>query len=401
MTEFPHLSDIVVSTPSKIVLLVIDGLGGMPHPETGRSELETARIPNLDALAKKSVCGLLDPVLPGITPGSGPGHLALFGYDPVEDLVGRGVLETLGIDIELRAGDLAARGNFCTVDPQGLITDRRAGRIPTQESAHLCKALNAIKLPGVEVFVHPVQDYRFALVLRGPGLNEAVSETDPQRVGEPPLPARPLVSEAASTAGLINSFIASARKLLSGREYANMVTLRGFSQLQDLPSMGQLYKLKPAAIAYYPMYRGLARTVGMTVLPTGPSLKDAAATLADHVNDFDFFYVHYKAADSAGEDGDFARKVRALEEADAAIPDLLALKPDVFAVTGDHSTPAVMVGHSWHPVPVALYTQGRPGDWVEAFSERACSQGSLGRMPSRHLMLLLLANAMKLIKFGA
>ncbi len=400
--ELPDLSEIVSSTPSKIVLLVIDGLGGMPHPDTGKSELETAHLPNLNALAKKSACGLLDPVLPGITPGSGPGHLALFGYNPVKDLVGRGVLEAVGVDVEVLPGEVAARGNFCTVDSRGLITDRRAGRIPTEESSVLCALLNSkVKVPGIQTFVYPVRDHRFAVIFRGEGLSERITETDPQRVGVAPLEVRPLAPEAARTAKLVNQFIAAAGKALTGRAYANMITLRGFSERPKLAPLSQSYKLKPAAIAIYPMYRGLARLAGMEVLPPVSSFSQEIDTLGKYFGEYDFFFLHYKNADAAGEDGDFARKVKALEDVDAHIPRILALESDVFVVTGDHSTPSVMASHSWHPVPVMIYTKGKPGDWVESFSERACAQGSLGRMPARYLMLLMLASAMKLTKFGA
>ena len=400
MIDLEQLRDCYVTTPSKIVMLVVDGLGGMAHPRTGLSELETARIPNLDALARQSACGLTTPVLPGITPGSGPGHLALFGYDPLKHMIGRGALEALGIDVELRPGDVAARGNFCTVDGDGLLVDRRAGRIPTNESAPLCERLAQIELDGVQLDVFPVQDYRFVLRLRGDSLSELVSETDPQVTGVAPLPVQPLSSEAVETAQVVNRFLEQAKQLLAEEERANMVMLRGFAKLPDLPAMGKVYHLDPVAIAAYPMYRGLATVAGMEVIPTGHTFADEVETLQRHFNDHDFFFIHYKPADAAGEDGDFDAKVQRLEELDPFIPQIKDLEPDVFLVAGDHATPAVLAAHSWHPVPFMLNSKLTTGEGIDAFNERTCAMGSIGRIQATQVMLLALAHAGKLNKFG-
>ena len=400
MIDFPYIRDICRPTPSKLVLLVVDGLGGVPHPDTGKSELETARLPNLDALARQSACGVTTPVLPGITPGSGPGHMALFGYDPVKYLMGRGVLEALGIDVVLAEGDVAARGNFCTVDSQGLLVDRRADRIPTEKSAPLVELLDRIEVPGVRLSVYPVRDYRFVLVLRGEGLGDQIGETDPQEVGVSPLQARAVSEDSAKAANAVNAFVAAAHELLSGRSTANMVLLRGFSRLPHLPSFGGTYRLNPAAVAAYPMYRGLAKLVGMTVLPTGQSFDDELDTLEQRFADHDFFFLHYKPADASGEDGDFDAKVASLEELDARIPRLLDLGPDALVVAGDHSTPAVMGAHSWHPVPLLVHSPLTKGEGVGGFSERGCAGGSLGRIPATSVMMIALAQAGKLIKFG-
>ena len=301
MIDLEQLRDCYVSTPSKIVLLVVDGLGGLARPETGRSELETANLPNLDAMAQESACGLTTPVLPGVAPGSGPGHLALFGYDPLKYIIGRGALEALGIEAELLPGDVAARGNFCTVDGRGSLVDRRAGRIPTELSAPLCRRLDGIELDGVAVDVFPVQDYRFVLRLRGEGLSERVSETDLQITGVPALEVKPLEPAAKKTAQLVNQFVDQARQLLSEEERGNMVLLRGWAQLPSLPPMGEVYRLNPAAIAAYPMYRGLATVADMKIIPTGMSFSDEVETLRAHYDDHDFFFIHYKPADTAGE----------------------------------------------------------------------------------------------------
>jgi 2,3-bisphosphoglycerate-independent phosphoglycerate mutase len=395
------LAPLVVSSTTKIVLLSLDGLGGLPRPETGRSELETARIPNLNALAAEAACGLLRHVAPGITPGSGPGHLGLFGYDPVKYQVGRGVLEALGIEFGLRAGDVAARGNFCTVDREGRITDRRAGRIATEVCVRLVERLRTIALPGVQVFVEPVKEHRFVLVLRGDGLSGRLSETDPQVLGKPPLAVKPLEPGAARTADLVNRFADEARRLLAGEPAANMVLLRGFDLLPDLPRFPEVFQLRAAAIAAYPMYRGLAKLVGMDVLKTGTTFADEIATLREHRDAYDFFFVHYKDTDKAGEDGDFDAKVAALERFDAALPDIRALAPDVLVVTGDHATPSILAAHGWQPVPVLVRSAYSGADPVTTFDERACAGGTLGLLPAHHLMPIVMANALRLTKFGA
>lgn len=401
MGNLDLIKSIAKSTPSKIVLLVMDGLGGLPRPEDGKTELELAKTPNLDSLAAKGVCGLIDPIAPGITPGSGPAHLSLFGYDPLGCNIGRGVLEALGVDFDLKENDLAARGNFCTLDEKGLITDRRAGRIPSEQSSELCHRLNQIRLDGVELFVLPVKDHRFAVVFRGDGLSDELTESDPQQTGLPPEPVRALSPGADRAAGIANEFIGKARAMLSGLKPANMIVLRGFSKYPHLPTMTEIYRLKPAAIATYPMYRGLAKLVGIEVLAAGTTAEDEVATLERHYADFDFFYLHIKATDAAGEDGDFERKVLAIEALDALIPRVTALKPEVIVVTGDHSTPALLKGHSWHPVPLLLYSRWCRTDSVAEFSERACLAGGLGRFPATDIMPLAMAHALKLEKYGA
>ena len=400
MIDLAELRDCYINTPSKIVLLVVDGLGGLAHPDTGLSELETARLPHLDAMAQESACGLTTPVLPGVAPGSGPGHLALFGYDPLKHIIGRGALEALGIDVELRPGDVAARGNFCTVDAQGLLTDRRAGRIPTELSAPICARIDRIELEGVQVDVFPVQDYRFVLRLRGAGLSAAVAETDPQQTGVPALSARALNAGAEHTAGLVNQFVRQAAQLMAEEDRANMLLLRGFAQMPSLPPMGEVYRMNPAAIAAYPMYRGLATVAGMQVIPTGRHFADEVDTLRRNFAAHDFFFIHYKPADAAGEDGDFDAKVRCLEELDPLIPAIRELAPDVFMVAGDHSTPAITAGHSWHPVPFMLNSRLTRGEGMPAFSERTCRQGPLGSIPATSIMALGMSHAGKMAKYG-
>jgi 2,3-bisphosphoglycerate-independent phosphoglycerate mutase len=399
--DLEGLRALAVPGTTKIVLCSLDGLGGLPRPETGKSELETARIPNLHALAARSACGLIRHVGPGVTPGSGPGHLGLFGYDPLRYPVGRGVLEALGIDFELRPGDLAARGNFCTVDAAGRITDRRAGRISTEVCVALCERLRRIVLPGVEVIVEPVKEHRFVLVLRGAGLAGPLTETDPQATGQPPLRAEALAPAAERTAAIVNQFVDAARPLLADARPANMILLRGFDQRPDMPRFPEIFGVKAAAIAAYPMYRGLARLVGMEVLKTGSTFADEVATLREHWAGYDFFFLHYKDTDKAGEDGDFDAKVAALERWDALLPEITALKPDVLVVSGDHATPAVLAGHGWQPVPALLASAYCGADPVTRFTERDCLAGSLGLAPAHHLMPLVMANALRFTKYGA
>ena len=388
---------------TKIVLLVMDGVGGIPNNEHGETELEAAFTPHLDKLAEESMCGLQIPVGNGITPGSGPGHLGVFGYDPLHYQVGRGVLAAGGINFELQDGDVAARGNFCSIDEQGKVTDRRAGRISTELNEKLCTLLQEkVDIPGVDVFVKTVKEHRFLLVLRGKDLSGELYDTDPQEVGEKPFSARVKKDEAKFTAELIDSFLNQAKEILQDEHPANMVLLRGFSQKPQWPSMKECFKLNSAAIAGYPMYRGVAKLIGMDVLKTGETIADEFETLKRQWDDYDFFYVHIKKTDSYGEDGNFDAKKQVIEEVDRFIPQLRELEPDVIMVTGDHSTPSKLSYHSWHPVPVLIWSKFCRPDDVKYFNESACVTGGLGpRIRSEDLLPIVLANAKRLEKFGA
>lgn len=401
MIDLEILKDLSVSSPAKIVLFVFDGLGGIPHRETGKTELETAITPNLDRLAAGGICGLTDPVSPGITPGSGPGHLSLFGYDPVRYLVGRGVLEAMGMDFHLKDGDIAARCNYCTVDESGVITDRRAGRIPSERNIELCEKLRQIKLDGIEITILPGREHRFAVVFRGGDLGGEVNDTDPQKTGMMPKEAQAQTPDAKKLADIVNEFAGQSKVILKDCTPANMVLFRGISQRPRLPDMGDVFKLKPAAIATYPMYRGMAKLVGMEILNTGTTYEDELNTLASNWDNHDFFYVHIKHTDSFGEDGNFEGKVQVIEEVDALLPKLIDLKPEVLVITGDHSTPAMLKGHSWHPVPILIHAENCRKDNATEFSENACLTGGLGRIYAVDIMPLAMANALKLDKFGA
>jgi 2,3-bisphosphoglycerate-independent phosphoglycerate mutase len=386
---------------SKIVLLVADGLGGLPMAPGGKTELETARTPNLDGLLREGICGLSTPVLPGITPGSGPGHLGLFGYDPLQYRIGRGILEALGINFPVGPRDVAARGNFCTVDAQGLITDRRAGRPTTDRCKEMCLKLRQIRIAGVELFVEPVREHRFVVVFRGDDLGDALNDTDPQATGQKPLLARGEGAGAERTAAAANHFAAEAARVLQGEAPTNMVTLRGFARFPQIESFKEVYGLRAAALAVYPMYRGLARLVGMQVVECGLTLNDQVETLKKVWADHDFFFVHYKYTDSTGEDGNFPGKVEMIERLDAVIPQVRGLDPDVLIVTGDHSTPSKLRSHSWHSVPTILWSQRCRPDGVVEFGESFCLRGGLGHIQAMYLMPLAMAHAGRLGKYGA
>lgn len=388
------------TTDTKIVLLVMDGVGGLPVD--GRTELETARKPNLDALAARGVCGLSDPVFMGITPGSGPAHLALFGYDPLRYQLGRGILEALGSGVEVGRNDLVARGNFATLK-DGLVVDRRAGRIPTEENVRLCERLNA-GLPrreGVAIRVFPGKEHRFVARFTAEGLSDALADADPQKDGQPPVPTSPIAPDAAKASGIVNRFLDDVATALANEPTANAALLRGFSKFPSIPTMPELFKVRPAAIANYPMYKGLARLLGMEVMDVEGGTAGLFDSLEKSYAGHDFFYIHYKKTDSAGEDGNFAAKVAAIEELDAYIPRLLALRPDVLVVTSDHSTPSLLKGHSWHPNPFLLVSATAGVDDARVFTERACAGGLLGRFRSLYAMPLMLAHALKLKKYGA
>jgi 2,3-bisphosphoglycerate-independent phosphoglycerate mutase len=400
--DFELIRALVKPADTKMVLLVMDGLGGLAVNPQDYTELEKAETPNLDDLAKEGICGLHQPIGPGITPGSGPSHLALFGYDPIRFQLGRGVLEALGINFDLKESDVVARGNFCTVDKHGKVIDRRAGRISTEKNIMLCEKLREIDLPTVDIFVETVKEYRFLMVLRGENLYGDLADTDPQITGLTPLPPKPLSSQAEGTAEIVNQFINRAGEILAEDPLANMVLMRGFSKKPSWPLFPAIFGVKAAAIAAYPMYRGVSRLVGMDILETGETLDDEIETLERHWNEYDFFYFHIKKTDSAGEDGDYNRKVTIIEEVDSAIPRIMKLNPNVVVVTGDHSTPAVMKSHSWHPIPVLLWSKYCRNDMVNRFGERACLAGGLGsRFPTMDLMPLIMANAGRLNKFGA
>jgi len=401
VNQLDLVRELAEKAETKIVMLVADGLGGLPLEPGGKTELETAATPNLDRLAARGTSGSSIPVLPGITPGSGPGHLGLFGYDPLEFKIGRGALEATGIGFELGPHDVAARGNFCTLDSAGLIADRRAGRIASEESFKVVERLQAVRIPGVETFVKAVKEHRFVVVFRGPGLDGAVADTDPQAVGVAPLDPQPLSPAAGRTAEVAMEFVRQAREILASEPKANGMVLRGFAAKPALPSYQELYGLRAAAIAVYPMYKGLARLAGMTLVGQAQSLEEQIDELARHWNDYDFFFLHFKYTDSTGEDGNFAEKVRRIEELDKAVPRIEKLGPDVLVVTGDHSTPSRLKSHSWHPVPTLLVADTCRPDGLAAFSERDCLRGGFGIVPAKHLMLLAMAHAGRFGKFGA
>lgn len=399
-----EIEPLVQESSTKILLIVLDGLGGFADAEHG-TELEEANTPNLDALVAAGIGGLVEPVGPGITPGSGPGHLGLFGYDPERFELGRGALSAAGLDFALRPGDVAARANFCTLDPAGLIVDRRAGRIPDPEAtAVVAKLESAVAIDGVEVFFRHEREHRVLVVLRADGLDPNITDTDPQHVGVAPLAPQasdPANTAAQHTAKLFAELDAQVRTVLGDEPKANGLLMRGFDTTRPIPSMQERFGLRSAAVAIYPMYRGIARLLGMDVLGRPADLDAQIELMRENWSEYDYFFLHHKYTDSAGEDGDRARKIAAIETLDAAVPAMRALGPDVIAVSGDHATPSQMAAHSWHPVPTLLWSQRSGRDNVDRFGERWCARGMLGMRPTKDLMAIMLANAGRLAKYGA
>jgi 2,3-bisphosphoglycerate-independent phosphoglycerate mutase len=396
------LLELITKNDKKIVLLVLDGVGGLPMEKGGKTELETADKPNLDKLVKQSECGLHIPIDYGITPGSAPGHLALFGYDPLLYPIGRGVVAAMGIGFPMQPGDVAARLNFATSDENGNIIDRRAGRIATEVCSELCKLLSSkISIPQVEVFVKPVKDYRGVVIFRGKNLSDHVKDTDTQAVGVKPLDPEATSEKGKNTAAIAKDFIIQALKLLKDKKPTNAILLRGFAELPHIPSMSSLYKLKPLALAVYPDYKGVSRLVGMDICEELKDLKDQVKELQKNWKDYDFFFIHHKYSDSKGEDGDFKAKVAEIEKVDGIIQDIVSLKPDVLIVTGDHSTPAKMKAHSSHPIPFLIFAENIRPDYTQEFGERACAKGMWGIIKTTILLRLALSYADKIKKYGA
>ena len=400
-------SELTLKPAAKLALLVLDGLGDVATRQQGYlTPLEAAVTPNLDALCKDSAQGRMYPVAPGITPGSGPGHLGLFGYDPLEYQVGRGVIEALGLGLDLQAGDVAARANFCTLDPNGIITDRRAGRIPTETCEKLCAKLAAKvqRVGDTKVIIKPGKEHRFVVVFRGKGLEGPVTDADPNREGFAIPAVRPRDVKNAGqkkTAKLVADFYKAALPVLAGQKPANAFLMRGIAHQPHIPLFEDRYKLRPACLAIYPMYKGLAQLVGMKKLEGPQTLREQFQRYLAEYDNFDFFFIHFKYTDKYGEDGNFAAKTKAVEEFDAALPILLAKKPDVLAITGDHSTPCVLKGHSWHPQPVLLHSPYSGSDKLQRFTETGANSGSLGLFEAKYLVRLMQANAKMFDKFGA
>lgn len=397
------LNDLVLSNDKKIIFLILDGVGDIPNPQfSGLTPLEAAQKPNIDDLATgKGVLGRIIPVDVGVTPGSGPGHLSLFGYDPLEYEIGRGVLEVLGLNMDLQDGDLAARANFCTIR-EGMVVDRRAGRIPTEECVRLCSMIekNIPEVSGVKVLVRPGRSHRFAVIFRGKGLSDQLTDADPHKDNFPVTPTVPKSEDGAFSSQVINTFMERIAELLKDEKIANGALLRGFSTKPALKPFSANYGMKALAIATYPMYRGIAKVLGMDIKDEPKDYQAMVTTLRDYYDEYQFFFLHIKETDLAGEDGNFPEKVKAIENVDVIVPEIWSLNPQLLVITGDHSTPCPLKGHSWHPVPLLLVTQTGETDGA-VFHEKNCVTGSIGTIYSKQLMSLALAQGLKLDKYGA
>ena len=404
MASFELISSITRQTTSKIVFLVVDGLGGLRHDEIGMTELEAASTPHLDRLARTGTTGMTIPVEHGVTPGSGPGHLALFGYDPFEYQIGRGILEALGLEMQVGPNSIAGRGNYCLLDQNGRIIDRRAGRLSTEQNVALTKRLSEIEVEGAKINIKAGKEHRVAIVfdpIDGSKFSDQINDSDPQKTNVSPNTVKATTKNATQTASVIQNFLEKAGEFLKMSPEANGIILRGFSSKPKIPQMKKIYKLNPACIASYPMYRGLSQMLGMEIIPTGDTINDQLITLENNWDNHDFFFFHYKPTDSAGEDGNFTEKVNALENLDKEIPRILRLEPDVLVIAGDHSTPSVLAGHSWHPVPFVIRSSTSESGQTEKFTEREARKGALGTIQATDLMALTLAHSGKLDKFGA
>lgn len=399
------IEGLVKENNQKILLLVMDGIGDIPHKDFGqKTPLEYAITPNLDRLARNSIMGRLIPILPGITPGSGPGHLGLFGYDPLQFQMGRGILEAAGLNIDIKDGDIAMRCNFASADENGAIIDRRAGRIPTEKCEELCNLLSQHlkEIDGIQIILQPSMQHRFVVVFRGENLCDMLTDSDPLSEGKQPLEVKALSNKAEFTAQIANKFYQEARRVIMDLQPANSLLMRGFSARPRIPTMMDRFKLNAVCLASYPMYKGLSKLVGMTVIDeAGKNIEDLFHKYLELHNKYDFFFIHVKYTDSNGEDGNFAQKAKIIEEVDRALPILLQNKPNVLCITGDHSTPAAMKAHSWHHVPVMIHSDYCGADGAMRFTENQCNGGGMGTLESKYLMNYLLANAMKLNKFGA
>ncbi len=405
----------------RILLIIFDGLGDRPVKELGsKTPLEAAPKANLDWFANNGMNGLLDPIGPGIRPGSDTSHLALFGYDPLEVYTGRGPFEAAGVGIELQRGDVAFRCNFASVDENRVLTDRRAGRIK-DGTDKLAESLDGMKLGRVKVLFRAGTEHRAVLVLRGKGLSPKVTDTDPHEEGQKIPESKPLEPKAKATAKALNAFTRRAYDILSehpvnkarvakGEAPANMVVARGAGIAPDLPPISEKLGVKAAGIAGVALIKGMFRAVGMDVLEvkgatggldTDMVAKAEAALKA--LETYDLVVVNVKAADLCGHDGRSADKIKVIERIDQMMGHFKAnLPPDViFAFTADHSTPVAVMDHSGDPVPVTIYGDGIRVDEVPHFDERSAAHGSLGRIRGRDLMPILLNQANRTEKFGA
>jgi 2,3-bisphosphoglycerate-independent phosphoglycerate mutase len=391
---------------NKAMLIVMDGLGDRPIKELGwLTPLEAARTPNLDALAARGVSGLMNAIGFGLRPGSDTSHLAILGYDIEKYYTGRGTIEVAGLGMELKAGDVALRGNLGTVNDKLLVVDRRAGRIT--DTGPFVAELDGLTYQGVTLLARPGTGHRAGIILRGPGLSSRISDNDPHEVGVKVHEVHPLddSKEAAFTAKVLNHFLAEAHRILAanplnqerikqGKPPANYLLGRGAGYYKQIVKFEERYGLHACTIAGGGLYKGIGAFTGMDVIQvagaTGLPNTDIAAKfragLAALKGAYDFAFVHVKATDTFGEDGDFTGKMNFINRIDEAAA-LLLDAPHLLAVTADHSTPCALKRHSGDPVPLMMVGDGLVRtDEVATYGERSCARGGMGRLTGLQVM---------------
>ncbi|MFB6490483.1 MAG: 2,3-bisphosphoglycerate-independent phosphoglycerate mutase [Thermoproteus sp. AZ2] len=400
--------------------------GGGDRPRNGVTPFFIALKPVIDRLASLGSCGIMDPISPGVRPGSDTSHLALFGYDPYRYYTGRGAFEALGAGVELRPGDVAFRTNLATIDAKGIVVDRRAGRYVAPEEAREVEAIMAKigeeveRRFGVSVVYKSTVEHRGVLVLRGP-VSHKVSDTDPHKVGEPLAPAKPLDGgkEAQTTAEVVNEITrlfveyskgleANKRRSERNEPLINAILIRGGGYMPAIEPLAQRYRVRAAAIAGVALIRGVAKSVGMDVYAaeglggTKFDKFEAAVRLAiDLMKRYDLVFLHVKGTDSASHDGDFKGKVSVVERLDEALrPYAEILEENYVVVTSDHATPVAVMEHTGEPVPIMLYGPDVVRDDVTRFSELTCWRGALGRIRGIDVMPTLASYLGVSEKFG-
>jgi 2,3-bisphosphoglycerate-independent phosphoglycerate mutase len=412
----------------KAILFIVDGMADRPVKELNwKTPLEAARKLSLDQIAKAGICGMVDPIAPGTPPGSDAATLALLGYDALKVYSGRGALEALGSGVKVQPGDVAFRCNFATISQKSVVLDRRAGRISNEDATRLARSLSKVKLGkslnADFLFKNTIQ-HRAVLTLKGPKLSTAVSDSDPEKVGEKVLQVKPLdnSSEAKSTAKILNELLREFQKVLKnypvneerikhGLPPANIILCRGAGTIPNLKLLSEIYGVKAVCIAAAPLVRGVCRVAGMKLVyvkgATGTPQTDymaKARAAVQALKSCDLVLLHVKAADVASHDGKAKQKIEVIENIDRMagyLLDKVCLDSTYLAVTADHTTSTVTGNHEGDPVPIAIIGPYVRRDDTKEYNERSCAKGGLGRIRGLDLMPILMNFLGKAEKFGA